>query len=72
MAGDLTSLEYEGVHGGIINVAFIMEPKIAYVERGGTAMRRFLSFMASRKQQARAAKLDAAIAKNPEVVGYGG
>ncbi len=72
MASDLTNVEYEGVHGGIINGAFIMEAKIAYVERRGSAMRKFLSFMASHQQQAKAAKLDAAIAKNPEEVGYGG
>ncbi len=35
-------------------------------------MKSFLSFMASRKQQAEAARLDSAIAKNPEEMGYGG
>lgn len=35
-------------------------------------MRSFLSFMASRKQQAVAAKLDAAIAANLKELGYGG
>lgn len=34
-------------------------------------MRGFLSFMASRKQRAKAARLDSAIAKNPEEVWYG-
>jgi len=58
-----------------------MELKIAYVERRGTAMRSFLSFMASRKQQAKAAKFDKIIwanlvrlcvpARRQEEIGYG-